>query len=150
MRLFRASRTDLRVTRHETRLPLRRVNGRLLILLRLFISRRTKRADDGIPVVSHVGLIPPKATWKGGFEALGKTTTSTMQVMEAVKKLAEDVALSAGHSPQITQSKDAFTCARLPLNTGLVINSIGVSGTPFRSKSTSASAARWPISRCGT
>jgi len=47
-------------------------------------------ADDGIPVVSHVGLIPSKATWTGGFKAVGKTAESAMQVMDQVKKL-EDI-----------------------------------------------------------
>jgi 3-methyl-2-oxobutanoate hydroxymethyltransferase len=46
-------------------------------------------ADDGIPVVSHVGLIPSKSTWTGGFEAVGKTAVSAMKVFEHVKKLEE-------------------------------------------------------------
>lgn len=46
-------------------------------------------ADDGIPVVSHVGLIPSKATWTGGFKAVGKTAQSAMQVYEHVKALEE-------------------------------------------------------------
>lgn len=44
-------------------------------------------ADDGIPVVSHVGLIPSKATWTGGFKAVGKTAQSAMAVYEHVKAL---------------------------------------------------------------
>lgn len=47
-------------------------------------------ADDGIPVVSHVGLIPSKATWTGGFKAVGKTKESAMAVWDHVKAL-EDV-----------------------------------------------------------
>lgn len=46
-------------------------------------------ADDGIPVVSHVGLIPSKATWSGGFKAVGKTAQSAIQVYEHVKALEE-------------------------------------------------------------
>lgn len=46
-------------------------------------------AGDGIPVVSHVGLIPSKATWTGGFKAVGKTAQSAMQVYEHVKALEE-------------------------------------------------------------
>lgn len=46
-------------------------------------------ADDGIPVVSHVGLIPSKATWTGGFKAVGKTATSAMEVFRHVKALEE-------------------------------------------------------------
>ncbi|MFZ7091349.1 3-methyl-2-oxobutanoate hydroxymethyltransferase [Primorskyibacter sp. 2E233] len=44
---------------------------------------------DGIPVVSHVGLIPSKATWTGGFKAVGKTAQSAMQVFQHVKQLEE-------------------------------------------------------------
>ena len=46
-------------------------------------------ADDGIPVVSHVGLIPSKATWTGGFKAVGKTAKSALAVFEHVKALEE-------------------------------------------------------------
>ncbi len=44
-------------------------------------------ADDGIPVVSHVGLIPSKATWTGGFKAVGKTATSAVDVWRNVQAL---------------------------------------------------------------
>ncbi|MBS1301161.1 3-methyl-2-oxobutanoate hydroxymethyltransferase [Loktanella sp. SALINAS62] len=44
-------------------------------------------ADDGIPVVSHVGLIPSKATWTGGFKAVGKTAQSALAVMDHVQAL---------------------------------------------------------------
>lgn len=44
-------------------------------------------ADEGIPVVSHVGLIPSKATWTGGFKAVGKKADSAMRVFEHVKLL---------------------------------------------------------------
>tara|TARA_R110002111_G_scaffold243532_1_gene305524 strand:+ start:110 stop:919 length:810 start_codon:yes stop_codon:yes gene_type:complete len=47
-------------------------------------------ADDGIPVVSHVGLIPSKSTWTGGFKAVGKTAESAMQVLDHVRQL-EDI-----------------------------------------------------------
>lgn len=46
--------------------------------------------DDGIPVVSHVGLIPSKATWTGGFKAVGKTADQAFAVWEHVKAL-EDI-----------------------------------------------------------
>jgi 3-methyl-2-oxobutanoate hydroxymethyltransferase len=52
-------------------------------------------ADDGIPVVSHVGLIPSKATWTGGFKAVGKTAESAMQVFQHVKALEEIGAFGA-------------------------------------------------------
>ena len=47
----------------------------------------TKLAAEGIPVVSHVGLIPSKATWTGGFKAVGKTADSAIKVFEHVKQL---------------------------------------------------------------
>ncbi|RWK59317.1 3-methyl-2-oxobutanoate hydroxymethyltransferase [Mesorhizobium sp.] len=43
-------------------------------------------ADDAIPVIGHVGLIPSRATWTGGFKAVGKTADSAMQIFEAVKQ----------------------------------------------------------------
>ena len=47
----------------------------------------TKLAAEGIPVVGHVGLIPSKATWTGGFKAVGKTAESALLVYEQVKAL---------------------------------------------------------------
>lgn len=44
-------------------------------------------ADDGIPVVGHVGLIPSKATWTGGFKAVGKISESALNVWRHVKAL---------------------------------------------------------------
>ncbi len=43
-------------------------------------------AEDAIPVIGHVGLIPSRATWTGGFRAVGKTADSAMEVFDAVKK----------------------------------------------------------------
>ena len=30
-------------------------------------------AAEGVPVICHLGLVPPKATWTGGYRAVGKT-----------------------------------------------------------------------------
>jgi 3-methyl-2-oxobutanoate hydroxymethyltransferase len=43
-------------------------------------------ADEGIPVIGHTGLIPSKATWTGGFKAVGKTAESARQVYDLVKR----------------------------------------------------------------
>ena len=43
-------------------------------------------ADEAVPIIGHVGLIPSKCTWTGGFKAVGKTAESAMQVWDAVKK----------------------------------------------------------------
>jgi 3-methyl-2-oxobutanoate hydroxymethyltransferase len=55
----------------------------------------TKLAAEGIPIVSHVGLIPSKATWTGGFKAVGKTADSAFNVFEHVKQLEEAGAFGA-------------------------------------------------------
>lgn len=39
-------------------------------------------ADHAIPVCGHVGLVPSKATWTGGFKAVGKTLDSAKRVWE--------------------------------------------------------------------
>jgi len=43
-------------------------------------------ADDAIPVIGHVGLIPSRATWTGGFKAVGKTAETALQIFDAVKQ----------------------------------------------------------------
>jgi 3-methyl-2-oxobutanoate hydroxymethyltransferase len=48
-----------------------------------------RMADEGIAVVSHVGLIPSKATWTGGFKAVGKTAESAMNVWRHVQQLQD-------------------------------------------------------------
>lgn len=37
-------------------------------------------AREGVPVICHVGLVPPKATWTGGFRAVGRTLTQAKMV----------------------------------------------------------------------
>ncbi len=52
-------------------------------------SLQTVRAmtDHGLPVCGHVGLIPSKATWTGGFKAVGKTLESAKLVYQQCKAL---------------------------------------------------------------
>ncbi|MGV1862002.1 3-methyl-2-oxobutanoate hydroxymethyltransferase [Agrobacterium rhizogenes] len=45
--------------------------------------------EEGIPVCGHVGLIPSKATWTGGFRAVGKTVASALEVWRQTKALEE-------------------------------------------------------------
>jgi 3-methyl-2-oxobutanoate hydroxymethyltransferase len=52
-------------------------------------------ADDAIPVIGHVGLIPSRATWTGGFKAVGKTADTAMQIFEAVKQYEAAGAIGA-------------------------------------------------------
>lgn len=41
--------------------------------------------DHGLPVCGHVGLIPSKRTWTGGFKAVGKTLETAQLVWQQVK-----------------------------------------------------------------
>ncbi|GGH38215.1 ketopantoate hydroxymethyltransferase [Cribrihabitans marinus] len=43
-------------------------------------------ANEYIPVVGHVGLCPARATWTGGFRAVGKTAESALKLMHDVKR----------------------------------------------------------------
>jgi 3-methyl-2-oxobutanoate hydroxymethyltransferase len=44
---------------------------------------------EGIPVVGHVGLVPSRATWTGGFRAVGKTAESAKAVYDQTMRLQE-------------------------------------------------------------
>jgi 3-methyl-2-oxobutanoate hydroxymethyltransferase len=46
-------------------------------------------ADHGLPVCGHVGLIPSKRTWTGGFKAVGKTLEMAQLVWNQCKALEE-------------------------------------------------------------
>lgn len=59
----------------------------------LQIIRRLR--DEGVPVCGHVGLIPPKATWTGGFRAVGKTADMAMLVWQQTKALEDAGAFCA-------------------------------------------------------
>lgn len=42
-------------------------------------------AREGVPIICHVGLVPPKATWTGGYKAVGKTLEQAMGIWQEVK-----------------------------------------------------------------
>ncbi len=42
-------------------------------------------AREHIPVVGHVGLVPSRATWTGGFRAVGKTAAEAMALLDEVR-----------------------------------------------------------------
>ena len=52
-------------------------------------------AAEGIPVVGHVGLIPSRRTWTGGFKAVGKTLDTAKLVYQQVKTLENAGAFAA-------------------------------------------------------
>ena len=80
----------------------------------------TKLAAEGIPVISHVGLIPSKATWTGGFKAVGKTAASAMQVFRHVKQL--EAAGAIGAELEVVPDRVAAEISR---RTSLIMLSMG-------------------------
>ena len=45
--------------------------------------------DENIPTIGHVGLIPGKATWIGGYRAIGKTAEEAIGVLKHTLELQE-------------------------------------------------------------
>jgi 3-methyl-2-oxobutanoate hydroxymethyltransferase len=60
-------------------------------------SLATVRAmsEHALPVCGHVGLIPSKRTWTGGFKAVGKTLDTAKLVWSQVRALEEAGAFAA-------------------------------------------------------
>lgn len=77
-------------------------------------------ADEGLPIVGHVGLVPSKRTWTGGFKAVGKTVDSALRVMEAVRGYEAAGAFGA----EIEVVPDAIT-AEIAKRTSLFLISMG-------------------------
>jgi 3-methyl-2-oxobutanoate hydroxymethyltransferase len=77
-------------------------------------------AAEGIPVVGHVGLVPARATWTGGFKAVGKTAKSARLVYEQVKALEAAGAIAAE-----IEVVPARVTAEISTRTSLVLLSMG-------------------------
>jgi len=77
-------------------------------------------ADHGLPVCGHVGLIPSKRTWTGGFKAVGKTLDTAQLVWKQVKALEDAGAFAA----EIEVVPHAITQA-IAERTGLFLISMG-------------------------
>jgi len=43
-------------------------------------ARHTAMAGEKIPTIGHIGLVPHRASWYGGFRAVGKTVEEAMQI----------------------------------------------------------------------
>jgi 3-methyl-2-oxobutanoate hydroxymethyltransferase len=80
----------------------------------------TRLAAEGIPVVSHVGLIPSKATWTGGFKAVGKTASSAINVYRHTKQL--EAAGAFGAELEVVPDRVA---AEISKRTSLIMLSMG-------------------------
>lgn len=46
-------------------------------------------AGEHIPIVGHVGLVPSRATWTGGFKAVGKTADAALALLDEVRAYEE-------------------------------------------------------------
>jgi len=77
-------------------------------------------ADHAIPVCGHVGLIPSKRTWTGGFRAVGKTLDSAKLVWDQCRALEDAGAFAA----EIEVVPDAITAA-IAEKTSLFLISMG-------------------------
>jgi 3-methyl-2-oxobutanoate hydroxymethyltransferase len=77
-------------------------------------------AEEGIPVVGHVGLVPSKATWTGGFKAVGKTAESAEAVWRAVQAL--EVAGAIGAELEVVPDRVA---AEITKRTSLILLGMG-------------------------
>ncbi|MBE7183771.1 MAG: 3-methyl-2-oxobutanoate hydroxymethyltransferase [Methylobacterium mesophilicum] len=51
------------------------------------IATVKRMADESVPVIGHVGLIPSRRTWTGGWKAVGKTAESAVEILQAVRQL---------------------------------------------------------------
>lgn len=81
--------------------------------------------DEGLPVVGHAGLIPSRATWTGGFKAVGKTLDSALKLWRDLQALE-----SAGAVAVELEVVPATLGAELSRRTGLVTFGMGAgSGT---------------------
>lgn len=77
-------------------------------------------AHDGVPVVGHVGLVPSKVTWTGGFRAVGKTADSALAVWRQVQAL--EAAGAFGAEIEVVPDRVA---AEICKRTSLVMLSMG-------------------------
>ena len=79
-----------------------------------------KLAAEGIPIVGHVGLVPARATWTGGFKAVGKTADTALWVYKQVKALE-----AAGAVAAELEVVPAKVGAEISKRTSLVLFSMG-------------------------
>ena len=84
-----------------------------------------RMAAEGLPVVGHVGLVPHKVTWTGGFRAVGKTAVSALKVWSEMCALQ-----AAGAVAVELEVVPARVGAELSRRSGLVTFGMGAgSGT---------------------
>ena len=79
-----------------------------------------RMAAEGLPVVGHAGLVPSRATWTGGFRAVGKTAASALAVWQAMQALE-----AAGAVAVELEVVPAAVGAELSRRSGLVTFGMG-------------------------
>jgi len=79
-----------------------------------------KLSAEGVPVIGHVGLIPSRATWTGGFKAVGKTADTAMLVYNQCKAL--EVVGAVGAEIEVVPGK---VTAEIAKHTSLILLSMG-------------------------
>lgn len=77
-------------------------------------------ADEQIPVMGHLGLVPRKSTWVGSVRAVGKTAEEAMELVDKFRRL-EDAGAFAVECEVIT----APVMAEINKRTRLVTVSLG-------------------------
>ncbi len=76
-------------------------------------------ADEGIPVVGHLGFVPRHATWTG-VRAIGKTAPEAVDLYRKMKSL-EDAGAYAAEIELVPEKLATFLCSR----TSLLLMSLG-------------------------
>jgi 3-methyl-2-oxobutanoate hydroxymethyltransferase len=77
-------------------------------------------ADEQIPVMGHLGLVPRKSTWLGSIRAVGKTAKEAIELFDRFRRL-EDAGAFAVECEVIA----APVMAEINRRTGLVTISLG-------------------------
>lgn len=77
-------------------------------------------ADEGIPVMGHLGLVPRKSTWYGGLRAVGKTADEAMDLWDQFRRL-EDAGAFAVEAEVVPQE----VLAAISERTSLITISLG-------------------------
>ncbi len=79
-----------------------------------------KLSREYFPVVGHVGLVPTRATWTGGFKAVGKTAEAALRLFEEVKAYE-----SAGAFAVEIEVVPAEVAAEISKRVGILLWSMG-------------------------
>jgi 3-methyl-2-oxobutanoate hydroxymethyltransferase len=80
-------------------------------------------AREGAPVICHVGLVPPKMTWTGGYRAVGKTAAQARRVLQEVRDFENAGAFAV--EPEVVPEALATAITE---RTGMLTISLGSGG----------------------